>query len=652
MNPTPAPNPNNTDETALSAQARTPPLGAASEATADGAATDVTVIKAAPSATTVADVEGSSFGKYELLGEIARGGMGVVYRARQHGLDRFVALKMILGTGISHETAMRFLQEARAAAALDHPNVVPIYDIGEIGDRPYFTMALIDGPNLRGHVEAMGTVPIPTAVSLFAQTVAGVAHAHQHGIIHRDLKPANVLIDKDGRPRVTDFGLAKRATTESQLTVTGQVVGTPSYMAPEQARESKDAGPPADVYALGAILYFLLTGRPPFVGDSITDLLIKVVTETVVPPSQLRPDVPAELEALCLRCLAKTPAERFPNADALAEALAPIADRYLTASAGLTPSLGRMGSRPSTPAVGTVPDLMPTTNSGPVLTNAPSFGAASLTGSPPTAPSAPKANNRPLVIGLVAAAVVLVGVIGFLATRGKKDEVAKQDPPPAAGQPEQKQPAPAPVPPTIVKGPEIVKPPELAKGPKIVKGPEIVPLPGGKKDGDKTWAAPSRADFGLKVDVSAPAARKDTDGVIRMSAGSPMTIHLKADKDCRVKVLVIDPTGSTTQLFPNDDDPDDRLVAGKERTVPGNDKYILETNATEGTGLERLRVFATTGEMPSFPPGAKVGRFSVFAGADGDRVASTIRGVTIKKAAAPGPAGEIAEAEIRFHVQK
>ena len=127
--------------------------------------------------------------------------MGVVYRARQHGLDRLVALKMILGTGTDHEAAQRFLQEARAAAALDHPNVVPIYDIGEIGGRPYFTMALIDGPNLRGYVDANGAAaPIPTAVALFAQIVAGVAHAHQHGIIHRDLKPANVLIDKDGRP--------------------------------------------------------------------------------------------------------------------------------------------------------------------------------------------------------------------------------------------------------------------------------------------------------------------------------------------------------------------------------------------------------------------------------------------------------------------
>ena len=633
MNPTPAPNTNDKDDTAISSHAQKRNSGPG-EATDVAGPTDVTVVRATPSAPTINEKpEPNNFGKYELLGEIARGGMGVVHRARQHDLDRVVALKMILGTGINHESAVRFLQEARAAAALDHPNVVPIYDIGEIGDRPYFTMALIDGPNLRGHVDSFGVVPIPTVVALFAQIVAGVAHAHQNGIIHRDLKPANVLIDKDGRPRVTDFGLAKRATTDSALTVTGQVVGTPQYMAPEQAKDSKDVGPPADVYSLGAILYFLLTGKPPFHGESFTDLLIKVVQDAPVPPSQLRPDVPAELEALCLRCLAKKPEERFADANALGEALAPIADQLLTPSATFSPSLARIGSRSSTPSVGTIPDLMPTTNSGPVFANAPSVAASA-----PAAPPAPVPNRLPLILGLATTAALLVGAIAYLATRDKKnDDVAQQDPPPVTN--------PNPAPGTPSGQPSIVK------GPGVVQGPPIVTP--GTNDGDKfAWPAASRADFGLKVDLVAPAAKQDA-GVIRLTAGSSMTIHLTATQDCRVSVWLLEPDGGVTRLFPNDYETDDRLIAGKERVVPGNDRYEFGTTPTEGTGLDRIRVIATTGEQPSFPAGVKKEQYTVYAtDSHREQLASTVRGVVIKKAGAPGPTGLVTEAEIRFRVQK
>jgi serine/threonine protein kinase len=609
---------------------------------------DVTVVRAAPSASTVNDMAApNSFGKYDLLGELARGGMGVVYRARQHGLDRTVALKMILGTGVDHETAQRFLQEARAAAALDHPNVVPIYDTGEANGRPYFTMALIDGPNLRGFVDARGALPIPALVALFAQIVAGVAHAHRHGIIHRDLKPANVLIDRDGRPRVTDFGLAKRASADSQLTTTGQVLGTPQYMAPEQARGRPDqVGPPADVYALGAILYFLLAGRPPFLGESLTDLLLKVVSDAPVPPRILRPDVPAELEALCLRCLAKRPDDRFANAQALADELAPIAERCIGASSSLSPSLARVGlAQTNAGPVGTVPELRAVAESGSAMSN-------SL---PAPAPRAPHPNRLPLFIGAGVAAVLLVAVIGYAATRGKdkKDDTAKHEPPAAAPTttaPAGLPPGPPPGPP----GPPPFPPPFVPPDVPPKKNPDPAPP---VNDADKhVWPDATRADFGLKVELVAPTARKDGEGFIRMTAGSTMSVRLKAEKNCRVAVWVLDPSGHPTRLFPNDDDPDDRLTAGKERVVPGNDRYVLETTVTEGTGLERLRVIATTGEPPAYPSGTKVGRFTVYTGPERERLASTIRGVVIKKSTPGAPAGaevaEVAEVELRFRVSK
>jgi hypothetical protein len=171
-------------------------------------------------------------------------------------------------------------------------------------------------------------------------------------------------------------------------------------------------------------------------------------------------------------------------------------------------------------------------------------------------------------------------------------------------------------------------------------------------DNDKTWPAPSQTDFGLKVDLVAPAAKKDAAGVVRLSAGSSMTLHLTAEKDCRVVVWWIDPDGGVMRLFPNEHDQNDRLTAGKERTVPGNDAYTLDLNPTEGTGAERLRILATTGEPPSFPPGAKNGRFTVYAGEERDRLIATLRGVVIKKKTSPAPAGLVSEAEIRFRVSK
>ncbi|MBM3983906.1 MAG: DUF4384 domain-containing protein [Planctomycetes bacterium] len=601
------------------------------EVTDASAPTDATIIRAAPGAKTVNEKkpDATSFGKYELLGEVARGGMGVVYRAKQHGLDRIVALKMVLGTGTDHEAAQRFLQEARAAAALDHPNVVPIYDTGEIDGRPYFTMALIDGPNLRGYADARAPLPIADVVALFAQVVEGVAHAHKHGIVHRDLKPANVLIDRDGRPRVTDFGLAKRASGESQLTMTGQVVGTPQYMAPEQARDSKDAGLPADVYSLGAILYFLLTGRPPFHGESFTDLLLKVVNDPPEPPRAHRADVPADLDELCLRCLAKKPAERFPDAGALADAFAPIVALYAGASGKRSAVLPRAGlSRPSLGGLtATEADLSTPLLSGPALSNV--LNAASLPDVRAVAPPATgaPAKNWALIACVGVVGIALVGAAAYFATRDGKKDVAKQEPTP----------------------PVDVAPMPRPGDPKPQPQPQPTPPPADKF----AWPDPTRADFGLKVDPVAAGMKKDADGQFLFLNGSNLELHLTAAKDCRVSVWLLDPSGVEERLFPNEFETDDRLLAGQARVVPGKSGGRLELSETLGAGIERIRVIATTGDAPAFPPGTKKNQFTVYAtAADRERLASTVRGVVLKKAGSPAEQASVAEAELRFRVGK
>jgi WD40 repeat protein len=289
------------------------------------------------------------FGDYEILGEVARGGMGVVYRARQVSLDRDVALKMMLpDQAASPRTLRRFRIEAEAAAHLEHPNIVPIYEVGEIEGRPYFTMKLVEGGCLAGRLEALrlpgperkpppGRGEIERSAARVAGLVATVAraihHAHQHGILHRDLKPANILLDACGVaspatpqaepvPMVTDFGLAKRVERDVGLTQSQTVVGTPAYMPPEQAEARKDAlTTAADVYSLGAILYELLTGEPPFRGETYFDTLIKVIEEPPVPPRHRNPHAPADLEAICLKCLHKVPGHRYHSALALAEDL-------------------------------------------------------------------------------------------------------------------------------------------------------------------------------------------------------------------------------------------------------------------------------------------------------------------------------------------
>ncbi|HJT77518.1 MAG TPA: serine/threonine-protein kinase [Gemmataceae bacterium] len=259
---------------------------------------------------------------YDILGELGRGGMGVVYKARHRALNRLVALKMILaGAHAGPEERRRFVREAEAVARLQHPNIVQIHEVGEHEGRPFLSLEFCAGGSL---ADRLGGTPLPAgAAARLVETLARAMHAaHQAGIIHRDLKPANVLLAEDGTPKVTDFGLAKKLDGAAGQTASGAIMGTPSYMTPEQAGgRSKEVGPPTDVYALGAILYELLTGRPPFRAATALDTVLQVVSEEPVPPSRLQPKLPKDLETVCLECLQKDRRRRYATAEALAEEL-------------------------------------------------------------------------------------------------------------------------------------------------------------------------------------------------------------------------------------------------------------------------------------------------------------------------------------------
>lgn len=286
-------------------------------------------------------------GDYVIEGEIARGGMGVVYRARQVSLNRSVALKMMVGgTFVAPAAIQRFRYEAEAAASLDHPNIVPVYEVGEHEGMHYFSMKLIEGrgrtladyrlrpsptaPNTKAMTKAKRpTRPGSAALAqqrrlaeFMAQAARAVHFAHERGIIHRDIKPGNILVNESGAPQLTDFGLAKQLNGGENITHSGDVVGTPAYMAPEQASgNARAATTLADVYGLGAVLYYLLADGPPFRAENTLDLLVKVANEAPVPPSQKNPEVDRDLEAICQKCLEKPPAQRYASAAALAQDL-------------------------------------------------------------------------------------------------------------------------------------------------------------------------------------------------------------------------------------------------------------------------------------------------------------------------------------------
>ncbi len=262
------------------------------------------------------------FGPYELVREVGRGGMGVVYEAKQKGLDRSVAVKMILaGHLASPEIVRRFQAEAKAAARLRHSNIVHIHDVGRLGGQDFFVMEYIEGRSLEKLI-AGGPVEPATALRLIATVARAVEHLHQQGVLHRDLKPSNILLDAEGQPFVTDFGLAKVFSPDSETTATGIIAGTPSYMAPEQASGRRAGlGPATDVYSLGAILYELLTGVPPFRGETALDTLLEVLGSDPAMPRKLNPRIPRGLELICLKCLSKDPAGRYASAGALADDL-------------------------------------------------------------------------------------------------------------------------------------------------------------------------------------------------------------------------------------------------------------------------------------------------------------------------------------------
>ncbi len=257
-------------------------------------------------------------GGYELLEELGRGGMGVVYKARQTAVDRVVALKMILGGRLaSAEEVQRFRMEAAAAAHLDHPHIVPLHEVGEHEGRPFFSMKWIDGESLAQQIPRLKSNP-RAAVQILSQVAKAVHYAHQRGVIHRDLKPANILLDRQQQPHISDFGLARRVEGGSSQTRTGVIIGTPSYMAPEQASGKSDVTTAADVYSLGAILFETLTGRPPFCGETPLDTVLQVLHQA--PPSlrEISPGIDRDLELICLKCLAKNPQDRYGSAEALA----------------------------------------------------------------------------------------------------------------------------------------------------------------------------------------------------------------------------------------------------------------------------------------------------------------------------------------------
>lgn len=264
------------------------------------------------------------FGSYEVIEEIARGGMGIVYKARQLHLNRIVALKVLLAGGAASETEIqRFRREAEAAGSLQHPNIVSIYEIGEENKHHYFTMDFIEGPTLQQLIKKKTRRKL--LLQILEKVARAMAHAHQRGIVHRDIKPSNIIVSSENEPKITDFGLAKKLDTNTMLTESGATLGTPYYMAPEQTQGLKDIDGRADIYSMGVMLYEILTNRLPFNAGTLVELYHKIVEEEPVLPSRLNRKVDKEIELVCLKAMEKEPGRRYQTASELADDL----NRYL-----------------------------------------------------------------------------------------------------------------------------------------------------------------------------------------------------------------------------------------------------------------------------------------------------------------------------------
>lgn len=323
----------------------------------------------------------TTFGRYELRRLLGQGGMGEVHLAFDTMLQRVVALKIPKFTDDNPQHRERFLREARAAALLSHPNICPVHDVGEVEQRPYLTMTFVDGPSLSQRLRQDGPLAPEEAARIVRAVALAMQHAHGHGIVHRDLKPGNILLNSQGEPVVMDFGLAFRFDTETseRLTEKGLVVGTPSYMPPEQIN-GQTLGPASDVYSLGVVLYELLTGKVPFDGP-LGKLISQIESAPPPPPTGLRPDIPAGLEAICLKALAKRPGERFVDMSELAAALEdyPVGRQTLTRFAPATMAFRRPSRRRLVLAVGIGVLLLAAAATAAYLLSRPTPGEAPVT---------------------------------------------------------------------------------------------------------------------------------------------------------------------------------------------------------------------------------------------------------------------------------
>lgn len=559
-----------------------------------------------------------AFGDYELLEEIARGGMGVVYRARQVKLNRIVALKMILPGMLSSPTAIeRFYEEARAAANLDHPNIVPIYDIGEFDGQHFFTMAFIEGRSLRDLVRKE-TLSFGEAVRLLKGIAEGVGFAHDHQIIHRDLKPDNVLIDKQGRPRVTDFGLAKRTDAATGLTVTGQILGTPTYMSPEQALGgNRTISTPTDIYAIGGILYYALTGQPPFQGDTMTEVLCQVIATPPISPTIFNATIPEDLEAIVMKCLEKEPEKRYASCWEFRDALASWEQQMGSSGGSGSPSTVRTPATKKQPDATTEDSLfagLPKSFPPSTQKNAPQRkpwdysdptpydqtplplekASLELSGSRPIVlPSSKHAavdpgqgkKNYPAIIAVMAAIFLVTVVVvsqwpNWFASANQDDQGASANrngsPPRVRGIPEQ-----GPGEGDAADAPGFK--PHLAGGP---KAPARIP-PGGINLDEIPELKVKRKEF--KVQVEMIGGRLDPDGIRRFQVNDLVQYDVTPEIDCYIGIWSVNGDGTVDQVFPHPREPEHLCLAGKTRRLPGKIKIEM----IKSVGIDQAWILAS-----------------------------------------------------------